>query len=63
MLTHRNLDAGGASYRTIYIAKYSSNFFRVFIVDAQRNTYIIVDHERAMWEKQKRSKDLYLMYS
>gem|GEM_PF-4307089 len=35
MLTYRNLDAGGgASYRTIYIAKYLSNFFRVFIVDA-----------------------------
>jgi glycosyltransferase involved in cell wall biosynthesis len=44
ILTHRNLDAGGgASYRTVYIAKYLSNFFRVFIVDAQRNTYIVVD--------------------
>jgi len=56
MLTYRNLDAGGgASYRTIYIAKYLSNFFRVFIVDGQRNTYIIVDRERTMRKKQKRS--------
>jgi glycosyltransferase involved in cell wall biosynthesis len=56
VLTHRNLDdGGGASYRTIYIAKYLSNFFRVFIIDAQKNTYIIANHGFLLRKTQKRS--------
>jgi glycosyltransferase involved in cell wall biosynthesis len=42
ILTARDLDSGGgASFRTLYIAKYLSRKFKVFIIDAKRNTYII----------------------
>jgi len=42
ILTSRDLDiSSGAAYRTIYIAKYLSKFFKIFIIDARRNTYII----------------------
>jgi len=42
ILTARDLDrGGGAAYRILHIAKYLSKKFNVFLIDAQRNTYII----------------------
>jgi len=56
ILTHRDLNAGGgASYRTLNMARYLSALFRVYILDGRRNTFIVVYNGLTIRRKLKKS--------